>query len=217
MDKDEKKGLNPDNISSDNNNNIIDMDLPENVEEENPTGTDNTVPAEAVGSQSELSLKQSGLSGIDKMLETNISDWDYSSAKNYVVEFYSTAKRYKDDYIKKMEELRKWAKRVELARKHNKPELIEESERMFAKTSVEAGQLKNEYKKMKMHADVLREQLAEKNQYVPENDPSVLLNKLETILNKDSEEIELEKDLNTISLQDKLEALKNKIKKGEGE
>jgi hypothetical protein len=223
---DKENGLNPDNIFSgeDNNNDddIIDIEFAEDedkdsTKDESSDYDNSSMPVESDSSQNDISLKEDGLSSIDKMLETNISDWDYNSARNYVVEFISVAKRYKDDYLEKMEELRKWAKRLDLARKHNRPELIEESERMFAKVSVEAEGLKDEYKKMKMHADVLKEQLADKNQYIPENDPTILLNKLETLLNKDSGEIQLEKDLKDISLQDKLDDLKKKIKKDESE
>jgi hypothetical protein len=64
---------------------------------------------------------------------------------------------------------------------------------------------------MEMHADILKKQLAEKNKFIPENDPTILLNKLENILEKSSEDIELEKNFKDIHNQEKLEELKKKV------
>lgn len=151
-----------------------------------------------------------GLSSIDKLLETDISDWDYSSARNYVVEFVATANKYKEDYEEKLVELNKWAKRMELAKAHNKNELFEEAVKQYDKHRSDAEYLRNEYMKMEMHADILKKQLREKNSYVPDNDPSILLNKIENILDKSYEDMETEKDLQKLSLEEKLSKLKNK-------
>ncbi len=189
----ENDALNPDEISLEN-------------ESDNKTITKN---------DSSLENKENtqivGLSSIDSLLETNISDWTYESARNYVVEFIATANKYKEDYLKKAEEQNKWVKRIELAKQTGKTELVEEAEKILIKLNVECEQLKNEYKKMEMHADILKKQLAEKNKFIPENDPTILLNKLENILEKSSEDIELEKNLKNISIQEKLEELKKKV------
>lgn len=194
------KGLNPDYVSNNVNDGVNDKNKNNIEKKEN---------------KSELQNNNYGLSSIDNLLETNISDWDYTSAKNYVVEFIATAKSYKDDYLEKIDEIKKWAKRIELARENNRKDLLEIAENNFYKLSREAERLKNEYKKMKMHADVLKSQLAEKTKFVPENDPSILLNKLETLLNKNSEEIEFEEQMNKTSMEEKLEKLKKKIKEEE--
>ncbi len=204
MAENDEKSINPDKIiNSENDDDIIDMIPDDEVNKE-----------QTKESSDERKIhKYSGLSNIDRLLETNITEWDYESAKNYVIEFIKVANQYKDDFIEKIKQLKKWANRIELARDNNKPELVKEAESQFTKLSQEAEYLENEYKKMKMHVEVLKEQLAQKKGFIPKNDPSILLHKLENILKKDTDEVELEEKLKKASLEEKLESLKKKISK----
>lgn len=200
MDNENSDALYPDDISIEKNN-----------EGEKSNKTENITDVSSDKEIQTNNLSKPHLSPMDSLLETNISDWDYESAKNYVVEFIATANKYRDDYKEKLADLKKWAKRLELAQASNRPELIKEAEKLFAKLSIETQSLKEEFKKLEMHADILKQQLAEKNKYVPENDPSLLLHKLETILEKSSDEIEMNEKIKNFKLKDKLESLKKKI------
>jgi hypothetical protein len=207
--QDKDNAINPDEIYNHQDDDVIDMvDEEENKDKQiiNKNKESNDIKEKK---------SYEGLTNIDKLIETNITDWDYESARNYVIEFIKVANQYKKDYIEKLSELKKWGRRIDLAKENNKIKLVEEAEKQFARLLIEAEHLENEYKKMKMHVDILKEQLAEKNKFIPNKDPTLLLNKLESLLDKSSEEIEIEDKLNEVSLKDKLEKLKGKISKEE--
>jgi phage shock protein A len=149
--------------------------------------------------------------------ETNIDPFDLSgmslqAAKEYVAVHLHELKQVETQMKTLEDDLSTWQNRVVLAKSKGEEQLAEKAMAKVEVIQVGYHQKKREYQELSITVDRLKERLKNKNnEFQHTVDSDSLLMQLEELAGKPSEEMQLEKNLNHLDVNSKLEAMKQRL------
>ena len=140
--------------------------------------------------------------------DTDLSGMTPEAAREYVLAFIKSLKETQRQRDKLTEELDLWVKRVELAEKENRTDLVQQARIRLENIRVDVARLDQEQEVLKRKVDVLKENLKGLPVgFQPTVDAEQLLVQLEMVV---GERDETEEKFQEMKVQSKLEELKLK-------
>ncbi len=144
-------------------------------------------------------------------LPADLDDLSFEDAKEYVVNIIAVKKRYEKDIQEKTIELNQFIQQKQNTDTQDIHQLTQIDE-MIHHHQDQLNKLKVEEMEVSVKLDQLKEALEKKkNEIQTETNAGALLESMEQLLGKSSADITLEKETESLQLENKLAELKNKM------
>ena len=156
------------------------------------------------------------LFGEIQSLSTSLDGLSFDDAKEYTSTVLSIKKKYDKDIQYTEAEINSLLQKKETAVKKNLPDLATEVESKINELQNHLHTLKTEEMEVSVKLEqIMKELKNKKNQFQPSIDTNSLMEGLEKMIGKSSDDIQLEKETQQLNLQNKLDELKKKMNKEE--